>query len=80
MKASQSLQKTLGIGLTLGVTFLWILALTGTVYVSQNKLNQLFDSALAETMMPHRLKEIIRAQREQLQNDLETTEVLEDYR
>lgn len=39
-----------------------------------------YDNALAETMMPHRLKEIIRAQREQLQNDLETTEVLEDYR
>jgi len=39
-----------------------------------------YDKALAETMMPHRLKEIIRAQRECLQNDLETTEVLEDYR
>ena len=39
-----------------------------------------YDNAFAETMMPHRLKEIIRAQREQLQNDLETTEVLEDYR
>ncbi|MEP4884726.1 ferritin-like domain-containing protein [Maribacter dokdonensis] len=39
-----------------------------------------YDNALAETMVPHRLKEIIRAQKEQLQNDLETTEVLEDYR
>lgn len=39
-----------------------------------------YDKALAETMMPHRLKEIIRAQKESLQNDLATTEVLENYR
>jgi uncharacterized protein (TIGR02284 family) len=39
-----------------------------------------YDKALAETMMPHRLKEIIRAQKERLQNDLETTEILENYR
>lgn len=39
-----------------------------------------YENALTEVMMPHRLKEIIRAQKEQLQNALETTEVLEDYR
>lgn len=39
-----------------------------------------YDKALAETMMPHRLKEIIRAQKEFLQNDLETTEILEHHR
>ncbi|MDF4204285.1 PA2169 family four-helix-bundle protein [Maribacter sp. SA7] len=38
-----------------------------------------YDNALAEVMMPHRLKEIIRVQKEHLQNALETTEVLEDY-
>ncbi|WP_036155523.1 ferritin-like domain-containing protein [Maribacter forsetii] len=38
-----------------------------------------YDKALAETMMPHRLKEIIRAQKELLQNDLETTEILETH-
>jgi two-component system OmpR family sensor kinase len=62
MKSTHSLQKTLGVGLTLGVAFLWILALTGTVYVSQSKLNQLFDSALAETaqrIMPLAVVEII---------------------
>ncbi|MCB5163174.1 MULTISPECIES: ATP-binding protein [Gammaproteobacteria] len=61
-KSPQSLQKTLGIGLTLGVSLLWLLALSGTVYVSQNKLNQLFDSALAETaqrIMPLAVVEII---------------------
>ena len=39
-----------------------------------------YDKAQAETMMPHRLKEIIRAQKEFLQNDLETTEILEHHR
>ncbi|SIS97511.1 ATP-binding protein [Neptunomonas antarctica] len=60
-KKPQSLQKTLGIGLTLGVTLLWMLALLSTVYVSHNKLNELFDSALAETaqrIMPLAVVEI----------------------
>ena len=39
-----------------------------------------YDNALAEVMMPHRLKEIIRTQKEFLQNDLETTEILEHHR
>ncbi|MBG58057.1 MAG: two-component sensor histidine kinase [Porticoccus sp.] len=62
MKPSQSLQKTLGIGLTLGVTLLWIIALLGALLVSQNKLNELFDSTLAETaqrIMPLAVVEII---------------------
>lgn len=62
MKNSRSLQKTIGVGLTLGVTLLWILALLSATYVSQNKLNQLFDSALAETaqrIMPLAVIEII---------------------
>ena len=62
MNSSQSLQKTLGIGLTLGVTLLWVVALLGAVLVSQNKLNELFDSALAETaqrIMPLAVVEII---------------------
>ena len=61
VKAPKSLQKTLGIGLTVGVTLLWLLALLSTVYVSQNKLNTLFDSALAETaqrIMPLAVVEI----------------------
>lgn len=39
-----------------------------------------YDKALTETMVPPRIKEIIRAQREKLHNDLQTTEILEDYR
>jgi len=60
--STRSLQKTLSIGLTLGVALLWIVALTGVVYISQNKLNQLFDSALAETaqrIMPLAVVEIL---------------------
>ncbi len=62
MKFSNSLQKNLSVGLTLGMTFLWLLALLGAVFVSQNKLNTLFDSALAETaqrIMPLAVVEII---------------------
>ena len=61
-KSPKSLQKTLGIGLTIGMTLLWMFALAGAVYVSQNKLNELFDSALAETaqrIMPLAVVEII---------------------
>lgn len=62
MKSTHSLQKTLGIGLTIGVTLLWLFALLGAVYVSQNKLNELFDSSLAEVaqrIMPLAVVEIL---------------------
>ncbi|SNR39968.1 conserved hypothetical protein [Maribacter sedimenticola] len=39
-----------------------------------------YDKALAETMIPPRVKDLIRAQKEKLQNDLETSEILEEYR
>lgn len=61
-KPARSLQKTLGVGLTLGVTLLSVIALLGAVLVSQNKLNALFDSALEETaqrIMPLAVVEII---------------------
>ncbi|MAY42049.1 MULTISPECIES: HAMP domain-containing sensor histidine kinase [unclassified Neptuniibacter] len=62
MTQSRSLQKTLGIGLTLGAILLWIMAISGAILVSQNKLNELFDSALAETaqrIMPLAVVEIM---------------------
>ena len=61
-RASTSLQKKLSISLTLGMTFLWMLALLVAVFVSQIKLNDLFDSALAETaqrIMPLAVVEIL---------------------
>ena len=46
---SSSLQKRLGIGLTLGMTLLWLGATVGTWLVVQHELNEAFDSALEET-------------------------------
>jgi two-component system OmpR family sensor kinase len=62
MNTPKSLQKNLSISLTLGMTFLWLLALAGAVLVSQYRLNALFDSALAETaqrIMPLAVVEIV---------------------
>lgn len=39
-----------------------------------------YDKALGETLVTPRLKEIIRAQRDKLHNDLQTTEILENFR
>ena len=62
MNSTSSLQKNLSIGLTLGVTLLWAIAMLGAIFVSQDKLNQQFDSALAETaqrIMPLAVVEIL---------------------
>ncbi|PIB27997.1 hypothetical protein BFP77_10880 [Maribacter sp. 4U21] len=37
-----------------------------------------YNEILAETMIPHRVKEIIREQRDAIQNDLETSKILEE--
>lgn len=72
MKRTNSLQKTLGIGLTLGVAFLWILALVVAVITLNSRMNTFFDSALAETaqrIMPLAVVEIINNENpEQIQN------------
>ncbi|MFL1527586.1 sensor histidine kinase [Pseudomonas sp. O230] len=49
MKSSSSLQKRLGLGLTLGMTLLWLGATVGAWLVVQHELNEAFDSALEET-------------------------------
>ena len=49
MKQPKSLQKTLSIGLTLGVTLLWMVAFAGAVLVTQQALNAIFDNTLRET-------------------------------
>ena len=62
MKHPKSLQNTLGIGLTLGVTLLWVLALIVAVTVLRSRMNEVFDSVLAETaqrIMPLAVVEII---------------------
>jgi two-component system, OmpR family, sensor kinase len=49
MKSPISLQKRLGLGLTLGMTLLWLGATVGAWLVVQHELNEAFDSALEET-------------------------------
>ena len=49
MKSSSSLQKRLGLGLTLGMTLLWLGATVGAWLVVQHELDEAFDSALEET-------------------------------
>ncbi len=49
MNRNSSLQKRLGIGLTLGVTLLWLLGVAASGLVAQHEMNEVFDSALEET-------------------------------
>ncbi|MEQ5815261.1 sensor histidine kinase N-terminal domain-containing protein [Marinobacter sp. NFXS11] len=49
MSNKTSLQKNLSIGLTLGVTVLWLLGVTASGLVAQHEMNEVFDSALEET-------------------------------
>ncbi|MBH1966821.1 MAG: HAMP domain-containing histidine kinase [Pseudomonadales bacterium] len=49
MKSSSSLQKRLGLGLTLGMTLLWLGATVSAWLVVQHELEEAFDSALEET-------------------------------
>ncbi len=44
-----SLQKRLSVGLTLGVSLLWLLGVTASGLVAQHEMNEVFDSALQET-------------------------------
>jgi len=62
MTSKTSLQKTLGIGLTLGVTLLWLLGVTASALVAQHEMNEVFDSALEETaqrILPLAVTEIL---------------------
>ena len=49
MSRNSSLQKRLGIGLTLGATVLWLLGVAASGLVAQHEMNEVFDSALEET-------------------------------
>lgn len=49
MSAKASLQKSLSIGLTAGVTALWLMAVVASGLVAQHEMNEVFDSALEET-------------------------------
>lgn len=49
MANKNSLQKRLGVGLTLGVTLLWLCGVTASGLIAQHEMNEVFDSALEET-------------------------------
>lgn len=49
MTTKTSLQKTLGTWLTLGVTVLWLLGVLASGLAARHEMNEVFDSALAET-------------------------------
>lgn len=38
-----------------------------------------YNEVLAEALVPHRIREIIKEQRDEIQNDLETSEILETF-
>ncbi|WP_417515097.1 ATP-binding protein [Marinobacter sp.] len=49
MTTKTSLHKTLGMWLTIGVTLLWLLGVSASALVARHEMNEVFDSALAET-------------------------------
>jgi two-component system OmpR family sensor kinase len=62
MKPAASLQKRLGLGLTLGISVLWLIATAIAGVVVQHELNEAFDSALEETaqrILPLAVLEIV---------------------
>ncbi|MBR9858002.1 MAG: two-component sensor histidine kinase [Gammaproteobacteria bacterium] len=62
MRSSSSLQRRLGLGLTLGVTLLWLVATLASGLVVRNELDEAFDSALEETaqrILPLAVTEIV---------------------
>lgn len=62
MKPAASLQKRLGLGLTLGMTVLWLIATAIAGMVVQHELAEAFDSALEETaqrILPLAVLEIV---------------------
>lgn len=62
MSAAGSLQRRLGLGLTLGVTLLWLVAALASGVVVRNELDAAFDSAMEETaqrILPLAVTEIL---------------------
>lgn len=57
-----SLQRRLGVGLALGVTVLWLVAMAAAGYVVRHELDEAFDSALQETaqrLLPLAVEDIL---------------------
>ncbi|GLQ07995.1 ATP-binding protein [Sneathiella chinensis] len=66
MTSRPSLQNRLAIGISIGVTFLWLAALAASALVVRHELDEAFDSALQETaqrILPLAVTDIIRQDR-----------------
>lgn len=62
MSTKVSLQRTLGISLTIGIIVLWLLGVAAAGLVARYKMNEVFDSALEETaqrILPLAVTEIL---------------------
>ncbi|MGV8919057.1 MAG: ATP-binding protein [Pseudomonas sp.] len=82
MKPPSSLQKRLGVGLTLGMTLLWLGATVGTWLVVQHELNEAFDSALEETaqrILPLAVLEISKREEPYQPQHIATLKVPKEY-
>ncbi|WP_443695227.1 sensor histidine kinase [Pseudomonas sp.] len=82
MKSSISLQKRLGLGLTLGMTLLWLGATVGAWLVVQHELNEAFDSALEETaqrILPLAVLEISNREEPRAAQHVATLKVHKEY-
>lgn len=82
MKASSSLQKRLGLGLTLGMTLLWLGATVGAWLVVKHELNEAFDSALEETaqrILPLAVLEISNREESREALHVETLKMHKEY-
>jgi two-component system OmpR family sensor kinase len=79
---SSSLQKRLGLGLTLGMTLLWLGATVGGWLVVQHELNEAFDSALEETaqrILPLAVLEISNREEPREAQHIATLKVHKEY-
>ena len=82
MKSSSSLQVRLGLGLTLGMTLLWLVATVGVWLVVRHELNESFDSALEETaqrILPLAVLEISNREEPQTAQHVATLKVHKEY-
>lgn len=82
MKKPSSLQKRLGLGLTLGMTLLWLGATVGAWLVVQHELNEAFDSALEETaqrILPLAVLEISNREEPRAAQHVATLKIHKEY-
>lgn len=82
MTGTSSLQRRLGVGLTLGMTVLWLAAAAATALVVQHALNKTLDSSLEETaqrMLPLAVIEIVNRETPGLTQQVASLRAHEEY-